>query len=556
LAQEKEAEETYSISLVQTAEVDKKIVDIDDKRVLTESYTVQKGDHLWKIFREKGLERKQNLHKLISMLKRLNTSLTNIDLIHPGQKIIIPLKITPILGMPGQAKKAPVRPISPEELKDLRVENYTVKPGEHLVKIVEALYHIPEDHLYDEYLSLFKTLNPSVDDLDIIIPGQIIRLPIYSPQIVRKPIQPAPPPKPEDKGPKIELHALKDQLGQIFTQLGEEWVGTGEHFIPIKSGGQINLKAESYPIINLSNGKKVIVDLGNDLPEKMARLIESSWEDYRIVHPGKDNYLKTIISAILSVSNYSKIYKLGEPLKLGGDIPLRITGDWIIKPTAGPSNKNGKTFVINLLGDHIPKTPQAIKEFLESFNIKTIDYPPGDDPVDESTDKVEILRAGDNIRSLIEVLLNVTGQSFSSETEISVYGGNQTNFNLTLKADFLINIKGKDAIIDLTGLGPEIISLLSEHQFSVLSFANEKDPSNVVTRILDMLGVQSNSKPHHFMAAKRDKSRNVRLTIPGIIFKGNNGQPIFATHLGIPKEIARFLSNKGYKILSFAVRPD
>ena len=35
LAQEKGEEETYSISLVQTTEADKKIVDIDDKRVLT-----------------------------------------------------------------------------------------------------------------------------------------------------------------------------------------------------------------------------------------------------------------------------------------------------------------------------------------------------------------------------------------------------------------------------------------------------------------------------------------------------------------------------------------
>ncbi|MDP6180895.1 MAG: hypothetical protein QGG48_13500 [Desulfatiglandales bacterium] len=166
------------------------------------------------------------------------------------------------------------------------------------------------------------------------------------------------------------------------------------------------------------------MDLGNDLPEKMARLIESSWEDYRIVHLGKDNYLKTILSAILSVCNYLKIYKLGEPLKFGGDIPHRITGDWIIKPTAGPSNKNGKTFLINLLEGHILKTLQAVKEFLGSFNIKAIDYPLEDDPVAESTDKVEIMRAVDNIKSLIGVLLNVAGQSYSSQTEISVYGRN------------------------------------------------------------------------------------------------------------------------------------
>ena len=42
-------EDTYSISLVQTAEVDKEIIEVEDKKVLAESYTIQRGDHLWQL---------------------------------------------------------------------------------------------------------------------------------------------------------------------------------------------------------------------------------------------------------------------------------------------------------------------------------------------------------------------------------------------------------------------------------------------------------------------------------------------------------------------------
>ena len=77
-AQEKE-EETYSISLVQTAEVDREIQEIEGRKVLTETYTVQEGDHIWKLFRKRGLLKKRSLMELLSALKKLNRSLSDVQ---------------------------------------------------------------------------------------------------------------------------------------------------------------------------------------------------------------------------------------------------------------------------------------------------------------------------------------------------------------------------------------------------------------------------------------------------------------------------------------------
>jgi LysM repeat protein len=95
-AEAREGEKTYSISLIKTAEIEEDIYEIDDKRVLAQEYTVQKGDYVWKILRKKALLERRNLSELFSMLKKLNKSLRNLDLIYPGEKIIIPLKITPL----------------------------------------------------------------------------------------------------------------------------------------------------------------------------------------------------------------------------------------------------------------------------------------------------------------------------------------------------------------------------------------------------------------------------------------------------------------------------
>ena len=87
-------EKDFNISLVKTADQGDNILEVDDKKVLTESYVVKEGDWIWKMFRERGLLEKRNLSELLAILKKLNSSLGNLDVILPGQKIIIPLKIS------------------------------------------------------------------------------------------------------------------------------------------------------------------------------------------------------------------------------------------------------------------------------------------------------------------------------------------------------------------------------------------------------------------------------------------------------------------------------
>jgi hypothetical protein len=553
LAQEKGEEETYSISLVQTAEVGKEIIDVEDKKVLTETYRVEKGDWIWQLFRERGLLQKRNVSELLSMLKTLNKDLVNLDVIHPNQEIVIPLVIGPIGSSPKLAKKSDETPISPEMLKDLKLENYTVRRGDTLVKVIRSRYQISDEKLYREYLELVRGLNPSLEDLDAVHPGQVVRLPIWTPQVVRAPIAPKASLKPERIAQKAIRTALGYQLGQIFTQMGEEWVQTGHHFIPLKSGGHIDLKADSFPVINLFNGFKVIVDLHGALPEKMSTVIESSWENYSIIHLNKNDNLRTAFDKILPACHYSKIYKLGEPLELRGDIPFRIAADWIIQPTTAPTGEREKMIMITLVDDRSTGTPRAIQDFLRTQGIKSIDYPPAEDDVETATGKSEVLKAGNDISSLIETIMNLTGQPFSRGVEIPIYKSGKTHFNLVMRADFLLKVKGKDCIIDLTGLEPDIATLLEEHQFSVLPLAGDKDPSSIVSKTLDLLGVQFDSKPHDFIAAERDQQKNIRLTIPGIVFQANSGKNILATPLTIPDDIALFLSQRGYNILNLTL---
>jgi len=142
-----EDEETYSINLVQTAEVAKEIVELDNKKVLTETYTAKEGDHIWQILRNRDLLKQKKLGGILSALKKLNPSLSNIDMIHPGEKIIIPLVITPISNKGPGDNIEDIETVSLEDMKNL--EYYTVSQGDTLVRLLmkntpfPGIYYIP-----------------------------------------------------------------------------------------------------------------------------------------------------------------------------------------------------------------------------------------------------------------------------------------------------------------------------------------------------------------------------------------------------------------------------
>lgn len=546
--------DTFSISLVQQVTVKR----IGGKKVIYERYRVEKGDYIWQLLRQRGLLKRPDLVELISLLKGMNSSLTNLDLIHPGQTILIPINIVPVSAYAeGEGLfKESITGIS--ALRDIDFEDYVVKAGDSLTMVAYNRYNIPGEYLYMEYLELVQKLNPTLKDLDLIYPNQVIRLPIYSPEIVRMPIRPKKVVKRALRKSKVipaeetgQGLSLREKLRDIFNQMGEEWIDTGEQFIPLKSGAQIRLKAGSFPVLNLTNGRRLIIDIKNELPEDISQLIESDWEDYRIVHLDPDDNLKAVMDKILAASDYYKVLKSGEQFKIGGDIDISIAGDWVIIPHRGERDVTDKIAVISLINNRSEKTPAMMRTYLEKLGIKVIEYP--DFPHEDMKEGVPIQKKIEAEKDidfpLPSLLLDLAGQSFSRQVNIPVYQGESPKFNLIIQADLFFNRKDKDCIIDLTGLSPAILSLLKRHRFLVLSLAGKQDPNRMIELILDFLGLPFDSRPYHLLAAARDETRGIKLTIPGITFYDQEGKKVFATDTKMPVEIVSFLNQKGYSIL-------
>ena len=591
----------------------------------TEEYVVQEGDWIAKILREKGVLKENNLPKLIEILRKFNQTMKDFNMIRPGEKIVILVKVAPgtkaEIAVPKE-KQSPLKISTPAPsakqptsvAHGLKSESYRVQRGDILSRVVINRYDLTSRTFLVEYLDLFKKCNPSIKNPNQIFPGQTINLPLYPPQwhetpastpeqppIMRdlaqsnkvwlpnpkpvsesiEPVKPenyptftaqtkpmtaqkgwtpekAPPLPPANPETTIASTSWQEQqtassvvegLGDILPQMGEKWIHSGEHFIPMKSGGHINLKADTYPIVKLHGGMTLIVDLHNSLPSRMGRVIESRWGSYRIVHLSPGDDLKSAFSKILEAFHYPKVFKKGEPLKLSGTIPISITGDWIVIPPRGQSGKNPGFIVINLLNDLNQAVPQSIKIYLKQRGVLLVEYPSGEAPDKPLNEKAP--EAALDAASLVEMVLTLTGHPHNSRVKIPAFESQNDDFKLTVTADFYLTAHGKERVIDLSGLDTEIVALLKERGISVLSLSKEKNPLAMASKTLKFLGWQHKMGPHTLSTTPHSQ-KNVKLTLSGVIFFTEGGNSVFMTPLDLPPEVALFLYEKGFRVVTLS----
>ena len=472
--------------------------------------------------------------------------------------------------------------------------------------------------MYNRYYPLFEECNPSIQDLDRILVGQKIRLPLYPPVRVASPEEaPGIPDLDNASGGEVPIHPVNagtkiptpvvspekatdhrpaqtsepvraippakkpvpltaskkpekglsspegttkgggvstkipyktEDIGDIFTKMGDEWIDSGEHFIPLQAGGQINLKASSYPVIRLNDGVTVILDTTGALPRDMSRFIQSTWNDYRIVQLEKGDDLRSALDKILKACGFTRAVKAGESLFLGKDIRFEVKGDWILSVADEVPNPEPKTLVLNLVSSPQGYVPENVKKYLEKQRVQMLEYPPGVNPLDTVKPRGKVYRVEDRF-ALIEALLKLTGYPFSTREQILAFTGQKEDFRLVINADFFVKTEKGNTIFDLTGLAPQLIALLKKRDISVLSLVDEKDPLVLTSRILEKLQVKSTKGPHRMEAIQDADPLKMDISMPGIFFRGVGERKVLVTPVDVPEEIVAFLLKKDYGLL-------
>ncbi len=157
------------------------VKEIQGKEVLCDPYVVQKDDWILRLFRQRGEIAHEDFPKFLQMFKIINPGVGDIDTIYPGQKIFIPLRILPPGSFDGQDSGMVTLPVInitnlPEIISNQSTQ-YIIQYGDWVSRLIAQRFGAIGTESYDRGVKSFKALNPEIADINIVLAGQIVRLP-------------------------------------------------------------------------------------------------------------------------------------------------------------------------------------------------------------------------------------------------------------------------------------------------------------------------------------------------------------------------------------------
>lgn len=241
-------------------------------------HKVRQGEYIYAILQPFGLQNVE-LSRCLQEIKKLNPDIQDLDKILPGQTIALPAWIRS-----KQMDQPTAFPDSVDHVQ-LKTRTYQVRPGDSLVQILSKELGLPDQLIFDQYLDLVGELNPQIQDLNRLYPGQTINLPLpqkiweqkKSRQVLdqneaQRPAQIA---KPQGmdarnyqfKGDHSGPDTAKQRLLSLLRVLGFQFAPGQTMFLPLPDGGWLRLNLEQSALAKTPWGSKVLFIPGQDRSE-------------------------------------------------------------------------------------------------------------------------------------------------------------------------------------------------------------------------------------------------------------------------------------------------
>lgn len=256
--------------------------------ILCEPYVVRKNDWLFKIFKQKGEISEKDFPFFISIFKRLNPHIHNIDAISTGTRILIPLKITNRLDYTVDKEgrvKIPVvefHDTAASSMPRISIQSHTIAPGDTVSSLLDPDFLNEGGGITREGQALFYQLNPHIKNMDRIFPGDRISLPskaIRQVQTSPGPADPSPvranpasvsvnPASVPADPPSPAITSLQmRQLKQYADRVNGRLLHQGTLYFPGRNGQkEVKLDLSETPLIEIDDPVRSVLILLNQTP--------------------------------------------------------------------------------------------------------------------------------------------------------------------------------------------------------------------------------------------------------------------------------------------------
>jgi hypothetical protein len=503
-------------------------------------HVVKKGESIAAILHSQlGNERISH-----DMIRQLNPGIRNLNRIHPGQRIVLPV--------PGSSE-------SSESISDIGRENssppviYRILEGDSISRIILSELNEKPTEVLPAY-RLIRKLNPEIADLNRLQVGQTLRLP-------PRPSLPATPPadplkttlrtaeKVDTKAAAKKSPAADDLLGMIrpvINRMRGAVTVTGSYFIPLQETTQITIDCSMIPVVELDDGTTVLLDYGNRLSENLKELIRQSWKNYAFLTAEE---LRDGLVGMQGIVRHSRNYRMvptDKPLTLTAKPEILAFPDWLIigKETAGGAPYRQGLFLLDRAERPLPteakefieKSGVAVTEIAEDRAVSSLETPPALRPA------IADLRALKGI-ALAEKLLTTLGETPMRNVEVIVFDQARNGFNLSVTADLLIHKGEKRFILQTKRLPEQFLHILREAGTEVIPVGENSQGRPLIEGVLQGLGIPVSYGFFSFRIPEEGKRPRLTASFPALRAT-TEGESVYLIDFDVPPAGLPFLNGR------------
>lgn len=536
--------------------------------LLCEPYVVQKNDWIIKVFERKGEIAYRDFTEFLETFRRVNPHIRDVNLIRPGQHILIPLRRIDVESLPGQATGTVTIPFvtlaNPHSVNGYDAHTYIVKRGDTVSFLLSQTFGAYGTSAYGRGLAAFKRLNPDITDINRIYAGQKLKLPVASSDAL--PSRTAASEAVDRFGWHSGLPARKSRaevpmdspLMQVAVALEARLLNHGTYFFPRKSGKDATLDLSRSPVIVLADGTRLMFNRKGTPQRIDTELLKTYWKPLHVLEVPSRASVEELLSTIMKTLNQKEG---GEVVRFQDHgVDVSVAGQWIIgKPFV--SGDNDRRICITLLRSSDESTSPFIVRFLDQHDIGVREIvrgsretsreaghslgeksrPLGEPVAIETTDH----------RRFVSRLVAALGYTYAEKVNITFpYAGIQVRAmsNLISAED------GTPVFVDFGELYGDAVDAIRKTGFHVVQIHPKDDIPSTVSKLAGAVGLKV-IHPLPLFAADRPVSFNTRLTFPGTLIETPRKERFYLSRHPLPSELIHFLGERNIGVIVVASDP-
>jgi len=449
-------------------------------------YMVKKNDCLFKIIKKKYEVSKKEGHRILELVKYFNPQLKDLNVIYPGQKLLLPRKRPPETADAVRSSSN----VLAEKQKRKVILKYVVKRGDTISGIIHGFGNSYEETY--KVLEIVKRINPKIQNFDMIYPGQIIMFPGTSPGDTLLPTGSGDvsAPIPEYKDVTIPRHKMLPVIHHIINMMYGEIISDGNYCIPVPPSSEVKIDCSRVPVVEIENGNIILLDLSNRIPEDLKKVIEATWENYYVISAQKGEEISHMLERIINTSGVYEIEKVNRYEEIGNIPAVKVFVEFLASKKPRFKGTRIGSFAINFISKSSQLVPLPVRAYAGRNGLEIIEVMDGlgmaADEKGYQPCPMHFLESGSGIE-LAESLLDMLGYSPVKDSGVDIFIGE--GLTLSVKADLLLNTDGGRIIITSSSFPDEVMNILQKKGDKVIFISKMEDRKEILEDIMRVMKI-------------------------------------------------------------------